>query len=73
MLAKYLNVDIATALETYRISLPAFTANGIPTDDEIREYLKMDAQLMGLPAPVAPEKIFDFSLQRDVNRGLGIK
>ena len=35
MLAKYLNVDMATALETYRISLPAFTANGIPTDDEI--------------------------------------
>jgi NitT/TauT family transport system substrate-binding protein len=73
VLAKYLNVDLPTALETYRISLPAFTTNGIPTDDEIREYLKMDAQLMGLPAPVPAEKIFDFSLQRDVNKELGIK
>jgi hypothetical protein len=68
-----LNVDLATALETYRISLPAFTTNGIPTDDEIREYLKLDAQLIGLPAPVPAEKIFDFSLQREVNKELGIK
>jgi NitT/TauT family transport system substrate-binding protein len=73
VLAKYLNVDLATALETYRISLPAFTTNGVPSDDEIREYLKMDAQLMGLPAPVPAEKIFDFSLQREVNKELGIK
>jgi ABC-type nitrate/sulfonate/bicarbonate transport system substrate-binding protein len=73
VLAKYLNVDMATALETYRISLPAFTTNGIPTDDEIREYLKLDAQLIGLPAPVPAEKIFDFSLQREVNKELGIR
>jgi NitT/TauT family transport system substrate-binding protein len=73
VLAKYLNVDMPTALETYRISLPAFTTNGMPTDDEIREYLKMDAQLLGLPAPVPAEKIFDFSLQREVNKELGIK
>jgi NitT/TauT family transport system substrate-binding protein len=73
VLAKYLNIDMPTALETYRISLPAFTSNGIPTDDEIREYLKMDAQLIGLPAPTPAEKIFDFSLQREVNKELGIK
>jgi NitT/TauT family transport system substrate-binding protein len=73
VLAKYLNVDMATALETYRISLPAFTTNGIPTDDEIREYLKLDAQLIGLPAPVPAEKVFDFSLQREVNKELGIR
>jgi len=73
ILAKYLNVDMPTAQETYRISLPAFTNDGIPTDDEIREYLKADAQIMGLPAPVPPEKIFDFSLQREVNRELGMK
>ncbi len=73
VLAKYLNVDMTTALETYRISLPAFTTNGIPTDDEIREYLKMDAQLIGLSAPAPAEKIFDFSLQREVNKELGIK
>jgi ABC-type nitrate/sulfonate/bicarbonate transport system substrate-binding protein len=73
VLAKVLNVDMPTALETYRISLPAFTTDGIPTDDEIRDYLKADAQILGLPAPVAPEKIFDFTLQREVNRELGMK
>jgi hypothetical protein len=66
-------VDMPTALETYRISRSAFTTDGIPTDDEIREYLKMDAQILGLPEPMAPAKIFDFSLQREVNRELGVK
>jgi ABC-type nitrate/sulfonate/bicarbonate transport system substrate-binding protein len=73
VLAKVLSVDMPTALETYRISRSAFTTDGIPTDDEIREYLKLDAQILGLPAPMAPEKIFDFSLQREVNRELGMK
>jgi hypothetical protein len=53
-----------TAPGTYRISRPAFTTDGIPTDDEIREYLKMDAQIPGFPAPMPAEKIFDSSPQR---------
>jgi len=73
ILAKYLNVDLRTALETYRLSRAAFTTNGIPTDDEIKEYLKADAQILGLPAPVAPARVFDFSLQREINRELGVK
>jgi NitT/TauT family transport system substrate-binding protein len=73
VLSKVLSVDMPTALETYRISRAAFTTDGIPTDDEIREYLKMDAQILGLAAPMAAEKIFDFSLQREVNRELGLK
>lgn len=73
ILAKYLNVDMATALETYRLSRSAFTTDGIPTDDEVREFLKMDAQIIGLAAPTPPEKVFDFSLQREVNREFGGK
>jgi NitT/TauT family transport system substrate-binding protein len=73
VLAKVLSVDMATALETYRISRAAFTTNGIPTDEEIGEYLKMDAQILGLPAPIPAAKIFDFSLQREVNQELGLK
>ena len=73
VLAKVLSVDMATALETYRISRAAFTTDGIPSDDEIREYLKMDAQILGLPAPIPAAKIFDFSLQREVNQELGLK
>jgi NitT/TauT family transport system substrate-binding protein len=73
VLAKYLNVDFPTALETYRISRTAFTTNGIPTDDEIGEYLKADAQILGLPAPIPAARVFDFSLQREVNKELGAK
>jgi NitT/TauT family transport system substrate-binding protein len=71
VLAKYLNVDLGTALETYRLSRAAFTTDGIPTDEEISEYLKADAQILGLPAPLPASRIFDFSLQRKVNRELG--
>ena len=73
VLAKVLSVDMATALETYRVSRAAFTTDGIPSDEEIREYLKMDAQILGLPAPMPAAKIFDFSLQREVNQELGLK
>lgn len=73
ILAKYLTVDMNTALETYRLSRAAFTTNGIPTDAEIAEHLKGDAEILGLTAPIAPAKIFDFTLQREVNQELGAK
>lgn len=73
VLAKYLNVDLNTALETYRISKSAFTTDGIPGESELVEYLKEDAQILGLPVPMPVAKVFDFSMQREVNRELGAK
>jgi NitT/TauT family transport system substrate-binding protein len=71
-LARLYNVDAKTALESYRASMPAFTRTGIPTDAEIKEHLANDAQTLKLPEPFHPSKIFDFSLQSDVLRELGI-
>lgn len=73
ILAKYLSVELPVALESYRISRPAFTTNGIPTEKEMAEYLKMDAELVGLAKVPPLAKVFDFSLQREVNQELGIK
>lgn len=73
VLAKYLNVDLQTALETYRLSRAAFTTDGVPTDDEIAEYLKADAEILALPAPLPAARVFDFSLQREVNQELRAK
>ena len=73
VLAKYLNVDLPTALETYRLSRAAFTTDGIPTDDEIAEYLKADAEILGLAAPLPASRVFDFSLQREINQELRAK
>ena len=73
MLAKMWNTDVTTALESYRLAKPAFTVTGIPTDDEIKEYLILDAQILKLPQPVAPSSVFDFTIQREVNKELGIK
>jgi hypothetical protein len=39
-------VDLNTAQETYRISRAAFTTNGIPSEAEIDEHLKVDAQIL---------------------------
>ena len=73
VLARSLSVDYPTANETYRLSRPAYTTDGIPTEEEVREYLKMDAQILGLAEPIPISKVFDFSLQREVNQELGVK
>jgi ABC-type nitrate/sulfonate/bicarbonate transport system substrate-binding protein len=73
MLAKIWNGDLATAQESYRATKPAFTTTGIPTDEEIKEYLALDAQILKLPEPVPASGVFDFTPQREVNRELGVK
>lgn len=73
ILADYVKVELPMALESYRLARPSFTTDGIPTEDEVREYLKMDAEIMGLPKPVPAARVFDFSVQREVNRELGVK
>ncbi|MBM4299092.1 MAG: hypothetical protein FJ143_15255 [Deltaproteobacteria bacterium] len=73
VLAKLWNSDVAIAVESLRATKAAFTTTGIPTDDEIKEYLALDAQVLKLPEPVAAARVFDFALQREVNKELGIK
>jgi NitT/TauT family transport system substrate-binding protein len=73
ILARTWKSDLATATEWYRRCKPAFTPTGIPTDDEIKEFLAEEAQALKLSEPVPASKVFDFTLQRAVNRELGIK
>jgi ABC-type nitrate/sulfonate/bicarbonate transport system substrate-binding protein len=73
LLAGIWNTDHKTALESYRSSKPAFTGSGIPTDEEMKEYLALDAQILGLSQPVPLSSVFDFTLQREVNQELGVK
>jgi ABC-type nitrate/sulfonate/bicarbonate transport system substrate-binding protein len=73
MLARIWKSDLATATEWYRRCKPAFTPSGIPTDDEIKESLAEEAQALKITETVAPSRVFDFSLQRSVNKELGIK
>jgi NitT/TauT family transport system substrate-binding protein len=73
VLAKFLSVNLSVALESYRLARPAFTTNGLPTEKEVEEFLRADAEILKLREPVPAAKIFDFSLQREVNQELGIK
>ena len=73
MLAKMWNTDVPIALESYRLSKPAFTVTGVPADDEVKEYLALDAQILKLAQAVPPASVFDFTIQREVNKELGIR
>jgi NitT/TauT family transport system substrate-binding protein len=73
VLAKYLNVDLSVALESYKLARPAFTTNSLATDKEVEEFLRADAEILKLKEPVPAAKIFDYTLQREVNQELGIK
>lgn len=72
-LAKYTRLDVATTTETYRMSKFGFTTSSVLADKEIETLLRDDAKTLGLAQPVAPAKVFDFGLQREVNKELGIK
>jgi len=73
VLANYLKVELPVALESYRLARPAFTANGLATDKEVEDFLRADAEVLKLKEPVPAAKIFDFSVQREVNQELGLK
>lgn len=73
VLAKYVRVDLAIALESYRLSREAFTSNGIPAEREINEVLKTDAEMLKISEALPNFRIFDFALQREVNKELGVK
>ena len=73
VLANYLKVELPVALESYRLARPAFTTNGLATDKEVEDFLRADAELLKLREPAPAAKIFDFSVQREVNQELGLK
>ena len=73
LLANIWKSDYKIANDSYRASKAAFTGTGIPTEDEIKEYLALDAQILGLAQPVAVASVFDFALQREINKELGMR
>jgi len=73
VLANYLKVELPIALESYRLARPAFTTNGLATDKEVEDFLRADAEVLKLKEPAPAARIFDFSLQKEVNQELGIK
>lgn len=73
VISKVLHVDKETARETYSLSKLGFTQNGIVSEADAREYLKGDAERLKLKDPVPVSRIFDFSLQEQVNAELGLR
>ena len=73
VIAKVLKVDLAVARESYRMSRSAFTTNGIVSQRQMEEFLKIDAEIAKIPDPLRATAAFDFSLQHEVNSELGIK
>jgi hypothetical protein len=38
----------------------------------MEELMRQDAKTLGLPQPLSPSRVFDFNLQKEINRELGI-
>jgi ABC-type nitrate/sulfonate/bicarbonate transport system substrate-binding protein len=71
-LAKYMKLDPAMITESYRLARFGFTKDGILTDKDAEEFIREDTKLLGLSSPAAISKVFDFSVQREANKELGI-
>jgi NitT/TauT family transport system substrate-binding protein len=71
-LAKYMKLDPAMITESYRLARFGFTKDGILADKDAEEFIKEDTKLLGLSSPAAISKVFDFSVQREANKELGI-
>jgi ABC-type nitrate/sulfonate/bicarbonate transport system substrate-binding protein len=71
-LAKFMKLDPAMITESYRLARFGFTKDGILTDKDAEEYLREEAKLLGLSNPAAIAKVFDFNVQREANKELGI-
>jgi ABC-type nitrate/sulfonate/bicarbonate transport system substrate-binding protein len=71
-LAKYTGLDLPTTLETYRLSRFGFTTNGVLSERDMEELMRQDAKTLGLAQPLPASKVFDFSLQKELNAELGI-
>jgi NitT/TauT family transport system substrate-binding protein len=73
IIAGVLKVDLSVAHESYRLSRNAFSTNGIVSQRQIEEFLKVDAEIAKIPEPLRATAAFDFSLQQELNNELGIK
>jgi hypothetical protein len=62
VISTILHVDQHRARETYLLSRPAFTHNGIVSEKGAFEYLKSDAERLKLKEPLPFSQAFDFSL-----------
>lgn len=71
-LAKFMKLEPAMITESYRLARFGFTKDGVLTDNDAEEYLREEAKLLGLASPAAISRVFDFSLQREANKELGI-
>lgn len=72
-LAKYMKLDPTMIIESYRLSRFGFTRDGTLTDREVEELLKEDAKILGLSSPAPASKVFDFSVQREINKELRVQ
>lgn len=72
-LAKFMKLDPAMVTESYRLARFGFTKDGMLTDKDAEELLREDAKILNLSAPAPVSKVFDFSVQREVNQEIGIR
>jgi len=66
IMTKFMGLPLETALRTYDVTVPAFTADGILSDDFQDKVLDFQLKAIGSDKKITRDKVFDFSIVKSV-------
>ncbi len=67
IMTRFMNVPYETALRTYDVSIPGFTADGVLSEDFQDKVLDFQLKAIGSDKKIAREKYFDFSIVKSLH------
>ncbi len=73
IMAKYMNIPYETAARTYNTSIPVFVSNGMISEDFQDKVIDFELKAIGTDKKLRRDRVFDFSVIREVARELGTR
>jgi ABC-type nitrate/sulfonate/bicarbonate transport system substrate-binding protein len=72
MIAAWVALSPEDAERAYDFVIDTYSANGIPSDAQVRAYMALMQETANVPADAPADRIFDFTLARRVASALGL-
>jgi ABC-type nitrate/sulfonate/bicarbonate transport system substrate-binding protein len=72
MIADWIGLSPEDATRAYDLVADTYSANGIPTEAQQRAYLTLMQETANVPADATPDRLFDFTVARQVAADLGL-
>jgi NitT/TauT family transport system substrate-binding protein len=67
VMTKFMNLPLETALRTYDVSIPAFTSDGLLSEDFQDKVLDFQLKAIGSDKKIPRDKYFDFSIVKSLH------